>query len=89
LADAWRSGAAQWTDERRKEFANDLTHHQLIAVTDNVNQQKGDKSPDQWKPPLVSYWCTYSINWIEVKHYYALSVTDAEKTALAGMLDRC
>ena len=89
LAAAWRSGASAWTDERRKEFANDLTHHQLLSVTDNVNQSKGDKAPDQWKPPLQSSWCVYSINWIEVKHAYGLSVTDAEKTALLGMLDRC
>jgi hypothetical protein len=89
LAAAWRSGAAQWTDQQRKAFANDLVRHQLFAVTDTVNQQKGDKSPDQWKPPLVSYWCTYAGNWIGVKHFYQLSVTDAEKTALSSMLDHC
>lgn len=89
LAAAWRSGASEWTDEHRKEFANDLTRRQLIAVTDNVNQAKGDKSPDEWKPLLTGYWCTYSINWIEVKHYYKLSITGAEKTALLDMLSYC
>lgn len=40
------------TTAKRQQFANDLTNPQLIAVTDNVNQAKGDKSPDLWKPPL-------------------------------------
>jgi hypothetical protein len=89
LAAAWRSGAAKWTDEQRKDFANDLTRPQLFAVTDNVNQQKSDKAPDQWKPPLVTFWCTYATDWIVVKHHYGLTVTQGEKTALTDMLRRC
>ncbi len=89
LGQAWASGAKAWTTEKRAEFANDLTRPQLFAVTDNVNQQKSDKAPDQWKPPLVSFWCTYATDWIVVKHYYGLTVTDAEKTALTDMLRRC
>ncbi|MFE5565910.1 HNH endonuclease family protein [Amycolatopsis japonica] len=89
LAAAWVSGAKAWPTEKRRAFANDLTRPQLLAVTDNVNQEKSDKSPDQWKPPLVSYWCTYATAWIAVKHFYRLSVTAAEKTALQSMLSRC
>jgi hypothetical protein len=47
-----QSGAAAWTTARRQAFANDLTNPQLLAVTDNVNQEKGDKGPEDWKPPL-------------------------------------
>lgn len=36
LSNAWKSGAADWTTEQRKTFANDLVNPQLIAVTDNV-----------------------------------------------------
>lgn len=89
LAESWRSGAARWPEAKRTEFANDLTRPQLIAVTDHVNQAKGDQAPDQWKPPAVSYWCTYSINWIVVKHHYGLSITSTEKTALLDMLSHC
>ncbi|MCP2262086.1 Protein of unknown function (DUF1524) [Streptoalloteichus tenebrarius] len=89
LANAWRSGAATWTTEKRRQFANDLTNPQLIAVTDNVNQAKGDQSPDQWKPPLQSYWCTYAKMWVHVKHQYALTITSSEKAALSDMLGRC
>ena len=48
-----------------------------------------DKAPDQWKPPLVAFWCTYATDWIVVKHYYGLTVTQGEKTALTDMLRRC
>ncbi|GAB3586027.1 HNH endonuclease family protein [Amycolatopsis endophytica] len=89
LAAAWRTGAAAWTTAQREAFANDLDDPQLIAVTDNVNQAKGDKSPDQWKPPLESYWCTYASMWIDVKHEWKLTINSAEKTALTEMLDHC
>ncbi|GLY67356.1 hypothetical protein Atai01_39750 [Amycolatopsis taiwanensis] len=89
LADAWRTGASSWTTAERQSFANDLSDPQLIAVTDNVNQAKGDQSPDTWKPPLTSYWCTYAEMWIAVKHKWDLTVNSAEKSALSSMLDRC
>jgi hypothetical protein len=89
LAAAWRSGAAAWTTAKRQQFANDLTGPQLIAVTDNVNQAKGDQTPATWKPPLTSYWCTYAKMWTHTKSRWALSVNSAEKTALQDMLGRC
>lgn len=89
LAAAWRAGADQWDTPRRKTFANDLEHSQLIAVSAASNRSKGDQTPDLWKPPLQSYWCTYSRAWIDVKHLYQLNVTEAEKTALGEMLDTC
>ncbi|MET8998176.1 HNH endonuclease family protein [Amycolatopsis sp. Hca4] len=89
LGQAWISGAKSWTRERREQFANDLVRPQLKAVTDNLNEQKSDKAPDAWKPPLVSYWCTYATDWIVVKRNYGLTITVPEKTALQTMLDRC
>lgn len=89
LADAWRTGASSWTTAQRQAYANDLTDPQLIAVTDNVNQEKGDKSPDQWKPPLTSYWCTYAKMWVAVKYKFKLTINTAEKSALTDMLGRC
>ncbi|RJQ78806.1 HNH endonuclease [Pseudonocardiaceae bacterium YIM PH 21723] len=89
LAAAWRSGAKQWTDEQRKQFANDLTHHQLIAVSAASNRSKGDQSPDTWKPPSTGFWCVYASNWVEVKSVYGLTINPAEKTALTEMLGRC
>nr|WP_243859791.1 HNH endonuclease family protein [Amycolatopsis arida] len=89
LAEAWRSGASGWTTSRRESFANDLDSPQLIAVTDDVNQAKGDKDPTAWQPPRTSYRCTYGKMWIRVKHRWGLTVQSAEKTALQGMLNAC
>ena len=66
LAEAWRSGASAWTTSKRQTFANDLTRPQLIAVTDNVNQSKGDQNPSTWQPSVTSYRCTYARMWIVV-----------------------
>jgi len=89
LAAAWRTGASSWTTAQRQAYANDLSDPQLIAVTDNVNQSKGDKSPDQWKPPTQGYWCTYARMWVAVKYKFKLTVNSAEKTSLTDMLNRC
>lgn len=89
LAEAWRSGASSWTNAQRQSYANDLTRPQLIAVTDNVNQAKGDKDPASWLPPRAAYKCTYVRAWIHVKHYYKLTVDSAEKSALQSALSGC
>ncbi|MYR41784.1 HNH endonuclease family protein [Streptomyces sp. SID5910] len=89
LAEAWDSGASGWTTSRRQSFANDLTRPQLIAVTDNVNQAKGDQDPATWMPSRTAYRCTYVRAWVQVKYYYGLSVDSAEKSALQGYLASC
>lgn len=89
LANAWRSGADEWNDEDRGDFANDLDRPQLLAVSASSNRSKGDQDPSQWKPPNRDYWCEYAENWIAVKHHWKLTVTQAEKAALGDMLDSC
>ncbi|MFJ9536839.1 HNH endonuclease family protein [Streptomyces sp. NPDC101225] len=89
LAEAWDSGAGKWTTAQREAFANDVTRPQLLAVTDNVNQSKGDRDPADWIPPRSAYVCTYVRAWVQVKHYYKLSVDSAEKTALTNYLSSC
>jgi hypothetical protein len=84
-----QSGASDWTTAQRQAFANDITIPQLWAVSASSNRSKGDKSPDKWKPPLSSFYCTYAKSWIEVKSSYALTISSAEKTALDSMLDTC
>lgn len=89
LAEAWDSGASAWTTAQRQAFANDLTRPQLIAVTDSVNQAKGDKDPAEWLPSVTGYRCTYVRAWVQVKYYYNLAVDSAEKTALTNVLNGC
>ena len=89
LSNAWRTGASSWTTARRQAFANDLSYPQLIAVTDNVNQSKGDQSPATWKPSRTAYWCTYAKMWIHVKYRYSLTINSTEEDQLYRMLSYC
>ncbi|CAI7973527.1 MULTISPECIES: HNH endonuclease family protein [Parafrankia] len=89
LAEAWASGAWAWTTTQRQTYANDLGGPELWAVTDNVNQSKGDKDPAEWQPSLSSFRCTYARAWVQVKYYYNLTVDSTEKSALNTMLGTC
>jgi Protein of unknown function (DUF1524) len=89
LAEAWRSGASNWTTSKRRSFANDLSHPQLIAITDNVNSSKGDQDPARWQPLRFAYRCTYAKMWIRSKYHWGLSLQSAEKSALQSMLNTC
>jgi hypothetical protein len=89
LAEAWRSGAAEWTTDRREEFANDLDNSQLMAASASSNRSKGDQDPADWQPEVDSFHCTYARMWIGSKHAWELSVDTDEVTALETMLDTC
>jgi hypothetical protein len=87
LANAWRSGAASWTDAKRERFAN--VPLDLLSVEDNANASKGDKGPEAWRPPRTGYHCAYAKKWVDIKHYWKLGVTSQEKAALKQMLGTC
>jgi Protein of unknown function (DUF1524) len=89
LANAWRSGADEWDDTKRGDFANDLEHAQLIIATQSANSSKGDQAPDEWKPPNTDYHCDYARQWIHVKSVWTLNITETEKGALDDMLNQC
>lgn len=87
LGEAWRAGAATWTADQRRSFANDLTLDvSLVGVTDNVNQSKGDRDPAQWMPPLANVACDYAVTWVTVKYRWNLSVDSGERTKLDSLL---
>ena len=90
LANAHVSGGHAWDAAKKQAYANDMIDpDHLIAVEDNVNQSKGASAPDTWKPPRVAYWCTYAIDWTEVKKRWDLTVTQTEYDALGDMLATC
>ncbi|KAF9342202.1 hypothetical protein BGX26_008075, partial [Mortierella sp. AD094] len=89
LKEAWVSGACLWTTAQRQAFANDLTRPELVAVTDNIVQAKGDQDPAAWMPPLSSYHCTYLCAYVQVKYYYRLTIDSAEKSAISSQLANC
>ncbi|KAF9546036.1 hypothetical protein CPC08DRAFT_716107 [Agrocybe pediades] len=89
LKEAWLSGARDWTPAQRETFANDLTRPQLVAITDNLNESKGDRDVAHFLPPLASYVCTYVQAWVTVKHFYSLTIDTAEQAALVTQLTKC
>ncbi len=54
-----------------------------------ANRAKGDQDPSSWRPEQTAGWCTYAGDWIAVKAHWKLTVTPAEKAALAEMLGWC
>jgi hypothetical protein len=90
LAEAWDSGARSWTTAQRQAYANDLGDaRDLVAVTDNVNQAKGDRDPAEWLPPLSGATCRYVDEWVVVKLRWRLTVDPAEKSALTSLAAGC
>jgi hypothetical protein len=87
LSEAWKSGAASWTPSQRQAFANDLGFTpSLVAVTDSVNQSKGDRDPALWMPSASAAHCQYATEWVLVKYRWQLAVDTAERAALTSLL---
>ena len=76
LRNAHASGGAAWSDA-------------LQVVAGSTNRQKRDSGPETWPPPRRSSRCAYAQTWVEVKVQYELTVTRAERKALADMLATC
>lgn len=89
LAEAWRSGAKDWSQDKREKFANDLDAQQLIAVSGPSNNEKSDHDPADWVPSRKSYQCEYARSWVSVKHKWKLDVDKDEKAAVKELLDAC
>lgn len=86
----WAAGGFQWTAETRQAYLADLAHpavHQIIAAGAGHNPR--EQGPAQWKPADADAWCAYAVDWVEVLHRWNLGVADADRAALAEMLDTC
>lgn len=87
LSNAWQTGAQQWDEFTRRNFANDPAN--LQATLGWVNQQKGDGDAATWLPPNNAYRCTFVSRMVDVKAAYRLWVTPAERDAIARVLAGC
>ena len=88
LAEAWDSGARTWTSTVRRDFANDLgDYRSLVAVTDNVNQTKGDQDPGDLAAAYDQ--CRYLREFVAAKHRWRLTVDSAEKSAMTSLASSC
>lgn len=86
LAEAWISGAAGWSDEQRRGYANDLGV--LLAVDGPANAGKGADDPAAWRP-REPFQCAYAVAWIGIKHSWALAADASEVAALDELLATC
>ena len=89
LSAADRAGAWRWDDTTKITFANDETPGVLVPVIGSVNQEKGDRTPDEWLPPRQESHCEYAANWVTTKSRWQLSVTQSEATTLTQILSSC
>jgi len=83
LARAWDLGAATWTPDRRRDFANDPRN--LVAAGVTSNSTKGDTGPGEWLPADRAGRCRYAAAYLEVAVTYDLAVTRADADAAAEL----
>ncbi|GAA3489691.1 MULTISPECIES: HNH endonuclease family protein [Streptomyces] len=90
LADAWRSGAAAWSPDERRRFANDTEDPRtLAAITSAEDRLKGDRDPAHWEPSDDGADCRYVAEWTAVKSRWRLTADAAEHKALTTMAAEC
>ena len=87
LSLAWQTGAQQFSEDQRKQFANDPLN--LIAADGPSNSAKSDKDAATWLPPNKAFRCEYVARMTAVKAKYKLWVTRPEHDAIAGILTSC
>lgn len=90
LAEAWDSGAYNWTAAERQDYANDLDEPwHLVAVTARSNRQKADQDPATWQPPYEPVRCRYAAEWTAIKTRWKLNIDPAEQQALTQLGADC
>lgn len=81
-------GAADWGEDKKEEFANDLTT-QLVLVSAKENRIKSDSGASEYMPPNESYHCRYASRWVKTVDKYDLSITEKDKEVLEDALQTC
>lgn len=104
LQDAWASGARDWTQRRRVEYAN--SPNVLKAVDGPANEAKGEgvnlygpgtpanrrwaaSTPSIWLPDNRGARCDYMAQRVRVKHDWGLSMSEWERTESIRFLEAC
>lgn len=87
LSNAWQTGAAYWSREKRVTFANDPL--ELLAVDGSANEEKSDGDAATWLPPNKPFRCQYVARQVAIKAKYELWMTQAEHDTIARILSRC
>jgi hypothetical protein len=77
---AWDHGASVWSQEQKREFANDEAN--LFAVEARVNREKGALGPLHWLPPDQSFHCQYILRFTRIVRKYGLVLSNGESEAM-------
>lgn len=87
LSDSWQKGSQYFDYNKRHQMATDPLN--LLAVDSEANQQKSDGDAATWLPPNKAFRCQYVARQVSVKYKYGLWVTEAERDAIAKILETC
>ena len=102
LLDAWESGARDWDQSKRVEYAN--SPDVLLASDGPANMAKGagldvngtsqyasqkSGAPDIWMPDNKAYRCDYMAKRATIKSTWGLTMTPREKQQTVSVLSQC
>lgn len=88
LSNAARNGGQSWSEDKKKEFANDPDN--LLATSAGENRSKGDKGPGKYMPLQKSrYRCAYSKTYVYLSKKYDLTITDSDYKVLSNNIASC
>lgn len=102
LLDAWESGARDWDQAKRVQYAN--SPDVLLASDGPANMAKGSGldangtslyrsqnsgAPDIWMPDNKAYRCDYAAKRATIKSKWGLTMTPREKQQTVSVLSQC
>ena len=102
LLDAWESGARDWDQAKRVQYAN--SPDVLLASDGPANKAKGSGldvngtalyrpqdsgAPDVWMPDNKAYRCDYMAKRATIKSKWGLTMTPREKQQTVSVLSQC
>ncbi len=78
-------GAAGWSREKKRRFAEDPEN--LWLVDDGRNQSKGHRGPDQWMPPYGPVRRIYIQRFMAIAKKYGLATSPEESQIFLALLE--
>lgn len=87
LSDAWQKGAQYMEKSVRYQIATDPLN--LVAADASANMIKSDGDAATWLPSNKLFRCQYVARQVSVKYKYGLWVSEAERDAIASILETC
>ena len=86
LSEAHKSGGAEWSKEKKRQYGHYLRRGHLVPIEDRVNIEKSDHDIANWVPPLNPR--KYALQQEKIKHYFGLSADPKEAKKLGTILGR-